>query len=123
MSNYKVTGITPFVPSLDYDLSCRFYKEMGFIETAVIENATRFEIGNFGFWLQNYYVEDWADNFMLCLYVEDLNAWASRINKVDFANNYGNKARLLSQPHEQEGGLMMQLSDPSGVLWHIRQNG
>jgi hypothetical protein len=122
MTNYKVTGITSFVPSLDYDLSCRFYKEMGFIETAVIENATRFDIDNFGFWLQNYYVKDLADNFMLCLYVEDLNAWASRINEVDFANDYDNKARVLSQPHEQEGALMMQFTDPSGVLWHVRQS-
>jgi len=123
MSNYKVSSITPFVPSLDYQLSRCFYKELGFIETSTIENATLFEIDACSFWLQNYYVEDWADNSMLCLYVEDLNSWSSRIDEMDFANKYDNKARILSQPHEQEGAQMMQIADPSGVLWHIRQNG
>ena len=123
MSNYKVTGITPFVPSLDYELSRRFYKEIGFIEVTTIENATRFEIDSFGFWLQDYYVAEYADNFMFCLYVEDLHSWFSRIYEVDFAKDYNDKARILSQPHKQEGALMMQLGDPSGVLWHIRQNG
>jgi hypothetical protein len=35
---------------------------------------------------------------------------------------YGGTARVLAEPHDQEGGLMMQFADPSGVLWHIRQD-
>ena len=123
MSNFKVTSITPFLPAMDYELSCRFYQELGFIETATIENATLFEMDGFGFWVQDYYVEDWANNCMLCLYVDDLNSWSARINDIDFAKNYDNKPRVFSQPHEQQGALMMQISDPAGVLWHIRQNG
>lgn len=27
--------------------------------------------------LQDYYVKDWAVNFMFCLYVDDMNAWVA----------------------------------------------
>jgi len=27
-------------------------------------------------------------------------------------------ARVIAEPHDQDGGLMLQLADPSGVLWH-----
>jgi hypothetical protein len=88
---------------------------------ASIAKAVRFERDGYGFWLQDYYVEDWAANFMLCLYVDDVNAWWAHIETLGFSDRYGDTARVLSEPHSQEGGLM-QFSDPSGVLWHIRQD-
>ena len=122
MTNRSVQNLTPFVPSKDFALSSRFYRDLGFSETASIVKAVRFERDGFGFWLQDYYVEDWAGNFMLCLYVDDINAWWSHINAMAFTETYGGTARVLAEPHNQEGGLMMQFSDPSGVLWHIRQD-
>lgn len=122
MNNYKVRNLTPFVPAKDYLLSKRFYNDLGFKEIVTIEIGTRFEIDGYGFWLQNYYVEDWAGNFMLCLYVQDIEAWLARLKNMNLEKEYDRKARLLSEPHDQEGGIMMQFADPSGVLWHIRQD-
>ncbi len=122
MKNYDVSGLTPFVPAMDYELSRRFYKDLGFTESTRIDQSTLFQIPPFGFWLQDYYVEDWAGNFMMCLYVDDLASWWSRVQDMNLDANYDEKARVLSPPHDQEGGYMMQLADPSGVLWHFRQN-
>jgi catechol 2,3-dioxygenase-like lactoylglutathione lyase family enzyme len=121
MNNSIVNCITPFVPAKNYDLSLRFYKDLGFIEIAKIDNAVRLEIDGCGFWLQDYYVKDFADNSMLCLYVNSLESWWSEVKKLKINENYEGKAKVFSEPHQQEGGLMMQLADPSGVLWHVRE--
>ncbi len=122
MKNYEVSGLTPFVPAMDYELSRRFYKDLGFTESTRIDQSTLFQIPPFGFWLQDYYVEDWAGNFMMCLYVDDLASWWSRVQDMTLDANYCENTRVHSPPHDQEGGYMMQLADPSGVLWHFRQN-
>ena len=75
LENFRVQGITPFLPAKDFDLSRNFYLGPGFVEVVKTENAVLLELGGYGFWLQDYYVQDFADNSMLCLYVEDLSAW------------------------------------------------
>jgi catechol 2,3-dioxygenase-like lactoylglutathione lyase family enzyme len=122
LDNFKINGITPFLPAKDFELSKRFYAELGFEVIAKIDNAVRLEIEGYGFWLQDYYVEEWANNTMLCIYVEDLNEWNQRLESINWEENYGSLARIINGPHEQEGALMMQVGDPAGVLWHIRQN-
>jgi catechol 2,3-dioxygenase-like lactoylglutathione lyase family enzyme len=117
----RVESLTPFVPAKDFDLSLRFYKNLGFSVVASIKDAVRLERDGHGFWLQDYYVEDWAGNFMFCLYVDDLEAWWSHIKTMRVDQAYGGAAHILAEPHAQEGGRMMQLADPAGVLWHIRQ--
>ena len=72
MNNFKINGITPFLPARDFQLSKQFYDDLGFEEVASIHNAVRLEIEGYSFWLQDYYVEEWANNTMLCIYVEDL---------------------------------------------------
>ena len=121
MPNRRVQNLTPFVPAKDFVLSSRFYRDLGFAEVASLKNAVRFERDGYGFWLQDYYVEEWAGNFMFCLYIDDMDAWWSHIRAMRFNEAYG-AARVLAEPHEQEGGLMMQFADPSGVLWQLRQD-
>ena len=117
----KINCITPFLPAKDFKLSLGFYSDLGFSKVVEIENAVRLEMDGYGFWLQNYYVEEWANNMMLCLYVDDIESWWSKINKLNIEEKFGNTAKVLSKPHDQEGGRMMQITDPSGVLWHIRE--
>ena len=73
MEDCKVNGLTPFIPAQDFDLSRRFYLDLGFTELAPGAKSALFGIGPFGFWLQDYYVKEWAENCMLCLYVEKLS--------------------------------------------------
>ncbi|MEH6455828.1 MAG: VOC family protein [Cocleimonas sp.] len=58
---------------------------------------------------------------MFCIYVEDLEAWWSKIREIKVNDSYGDDAKILAEPHQQEGGLMMQFTDPTGVLWHVRE--
>ncbi len=122
MTTLKVQALTPFVPARNFEVSSRFYRDLGFSPVASIEKAVRFERDGSGFWLQDYYVEDWAGNFMFCLYVQDLEAWWSHIKAMRFNDAYGGTAKVIAEPHTQEGGRMMQFSDPSCVLWHVRQD-
>ena len=122
MNSYVVNNITPFIPAEDYNLSLRFYKDLGFVEVAKIDNAVRLEVHGRGFWLQDYYVKDLADNSMLYIYIDNLEAWWSNIKELNLNENYEGKAKILSEPHEQEGSLMMQFTDPSSVLWYVRED-
>ena len=122
MTDRHVRNLTPFVPAKDFALSSRFYRDLGFSVVASIRKAVRFERDGYGFWLQDYYVEEWAGNFMFCLYVADIEAWWSHVRAMRFDDTYGGTARVLAEPHHQEGALMMQFTDPSGILWHIRQD-
>jgi len=117
----NVNCITPFLPAKDFELSLRFYTDLGFSKVVEIENAIRLEMGGYSFWLQNYYVEEWANNCMLCLYVDDIQEWWKKVNDLNIEESYGNTAKILSKPHDQQGTQMMQITDPSGVLWHIRR--
>ena len=119
MSN--INCLTPFLPAKNFELSLQFYSELGFSKIFEIEGAVRLGINGCDFWLQNYYVEEWANNAMLCLYVDDIEAWWLKIDNLNIEEKFGNAAKVLSSPHDQEGGRMMQITDPSGVLWHIRE--
>jgi catechol 2,3-dioxygenase-like lactoylglutathione lyase family enzyme len=122
MANRSVHNLTPFVPAKDFALSRRFYRQLGFVEVASIPKAVRFERDGYGFWLQDYYVEDWAGNFMFCLYTDNIDEWWSHIQQMRLDVEFGGAARAIAGPHRQEGGMMMQFADPCGVLWHIRQD-
>lgn len=119
MENRQVNNITSFLPARDFDVCSRFYEDLGFDKTVSIQGAVRYEIDGFGFWLKDYYVKEYADNTMLCIYVADVRSWYKRIVELDFPNNYGGSAKVFSEPHSEHGSLIMQIGDPSGVLWHI----
>ena len=104
----QVSGLTPFVPAMDYELSRRFYKDLGFTESTRIDQSTLFQIPPFGFWLQDYYVEDWAGNFMMCLYVDDLASWWSRVQDMTLDANYGENAVPLLNTTPMVGFLLRQ---------------
>lgn len=121
MKNYRVSGLTPFVPAIALDTSLAFYRELGFEELSREPKMVLLSASGFGFWLQDYYVKEWAENCMLCLYVENLSDWWARVTDMRLGASPFGEARVLAEPHEQSGGSMFQLSDPAGVLWHVRQ--
>ena len=114
MNNLQIKNVMAFVPAKDFQLSSRFYEDIGFTKAVATDKATQFV-------MQDYYVETWAANSMLCLYVEDIHAWALHLESLDLLNRYGGVAKVLAAPHAQEGGVMMQFCDPAGVLWHVRE--
>jgi len=79
-----------------------------------------FRAGSGGFILQRRYQKDWAENCMMQLMVDDLDAWWAHILSLDLP------ARFAVQPPRgpavQPWGLRVAyLIDPCGVLWHVAQ--
>ncbi|MDV3459057.1 VOC family protein [Sphingomonas sp. HF-S4] len=110
----------PFVPARDFARSKRFYQALGFATLLDATEVAIFEIGATSFLLQNYYQKDWAENFMMQLVVDDLDAWWRHIERLDLPAGFGIPAPRA--PALQPWGLRIAyLVDPSGVLWHIAQ--
>ncbi|MBK6733973.1 MAG: glyoxalase [bacterium] len=109
----------PFLPAKDFSLSKRFYEALGFTKVLDDEVAI-FGIGASSFVLQNYFQKDWAENFMMQLMVDDLDAWWTHMSSLDLPASFGVPAP--KPPTVQPWGLRIAyLVDPSGVLWHVAQ--
>jgi uncharacterized glyoxalase superfamily protein PhnB len=79
-----------------------------------------FGIGCTSFILQNYFNKDWAENFMMQLMVDDVDAWWERLKALDLPTEFPGAS--VRPPEVQAWGLRISyLVDPSGVLWHIAQ--
>src|SRR5438105_848140 len=80
--------VRPFIPAKDFDLSKRFYETLGF-EKVLDGEVAIFNAGSGGFILQRYYQKEWAENFMMQLMVDDLDAWWAHIVTLDLAGQFG----------------------------------
>jgi len=109
----------PFVPAKDFEQSKRFYEALGF-EKLLDGEVAIFRIGSGGFILQRYFQKEWAENFMMQLMVDDLDAWWSHIERLDLPGRFGIPAPKA--PALQPWGLRVAyVVDPTGVLWHVAQ--
>lgn len=111
----------PFLPSKNFDVSKRSYEALGFDKVFDGEVAI-FSIGSSSFILQQYFQKEWAENSMMQLMVDDLDAWWSHVNSLDLPKQFA--IASPKAPALQPWGLRIAyVTDPSGVLWHIAQRG
>ncbi len=111
--------VRPFLPAKDHDLSKRFYGALGF-EKLLDADVAIFRLGGSGFILQRHYQKDWAENFMMQLMVDNLDAWWTHIQNLNLPGKFGVAAP--KPPAMQSWGLRVAyVFDPSGVLWHVAQ--
>jgi predicted lactoylglutathione lyase len=117
MSTLSTIELKAFVPAKDFALSQRFYQDLGFTMAWSNNDLACMQHGNTRFLLQNFYVKELADNFMMHLLVEDVDAWWAIVQERQIAEKYG--VRVL--PPEQRPWQMRDfvVIDPSGVLWRI----
>src|SRR3954470_7900841 len=109
----------PFLPAKDFDASKAFYEALGFVKELDGEVAI-FRIGASGFILQRRYEKPWAENAMMQLMVDDVDAWWTHLISLDLPRKFG--VPPPKAPAIQPWGLRVAyLVDPSGVLWHIAQ--
>jgi hypothetical protein len=110
----------PFLPSRDFALSKQFYEAMGFRKLLDSSDVAIFRAGSGEFLLQRRYHKDWAENCMMQLMVDDLDAWWRHIISLDLPARF--KVPHPKEPAVQPWGLRVAfLIDPSGVLWHIAE--
>jgi hypothetical protein len=116
-----VVSMRTFVPAKDFRASQDFYRELGFEIRPITSDLADVRLKDFSFILQNFYVEDWASNFMMYLQVTDVDAWWRRIDAADVATRYG--LRRPRHPRiEPWGAKVAHVFDPSGVLWHLAEH-
>ena len=109
----------PFIPAKDFHVSKQFYEALGF-QKVLDADVAIFNAGSGGFILQPYYQKEWAENLMMQLMVDDLDAWWAHIVKLDLAGQFG--VSPPQPPALQPWGLRIAyVVDPSGVLWHFAQ--
>jgi hypothetical protein len=114
----SVRDLRPFLPAENYALAKQFYLELGFSMLRGDEQLACFQVGEFRFLLQHYYVKEWAGNFMMHLMVADADVWWTQIQDKKIVEKY--PGIMAKPPALQPWGLrVLYLSDPSGVLWHI----
>jgi hypothetical protein len=77
----------PFLPAKDFDLSRQFYTILGF-ELLLDGDVAIFGVGAGSFILQRYYQKEWAENFMMQLMVDDLDAWWAHISSLDLPGRF-----------------------------------
>jgi hypothetical protein len=52
-------------PAKDFEISKRFYIELGFEPKTLTDQLVEMQLGTFSFILQAYHVQQWVDNFVM----------------------------------------------------------
>lgn len=97
MPNLKVTEIKAFVPAKDFELSKQFYKDLGFTMASEGGGVAYFHFDHVAFLLQDFCAESLAENFMMHILVEDVDAWRAHVEESNVASKYGIKVGLSSR--------------------------
>ena len=115
----SIQAFKPMVPAKDFARSFEFYGDLGFKSKVLGPGLVEMTFGACSFLLQDYYVQQWADNSVIHLFVSDVHRWWSHIQDLDLPARYGIKT---SAPKlESWGAEVAGLVDPSGVSWRIHQ--
>jgi hypothetical protein len=112
--NRTIKDIKVYIPAKDFELSKRFYTTLGFTLTEAFGGTFDCELNGNRFRLQNYYVKDWANNFMMLIGVNDIDAWYQHAKSMAESGEF--KSMRVSLPEEESGARILHVVDPSGVL-------
>jgi len=115
-----IVALRTFVPAEDFQTSKQFYIDLGFEVAPLGDKLANVSIGRFAFLLSDYFVQDWADNFMMHMLVTNLDQWWASISRLALESRY--KVRAPRPPKLEPWGLRVAyLFDPAGVLWHVAE--
>ena len=114
----SVRALRPMMPARDFGISTRFYIDLGFRPQPRDERLIEMHFGAFSFILQDHYVKEWADNFVMHVLVTDLDCWWRHIDTLDLPARYGVWAHA---PKQESWGMVAGFTEPSAVLWRFTQ--
>jgi Glyoxalase/Bleomycin resistance protein/Dioxygenase superfamily len=108
-----------FLPSKDFEVSKAFYVTLGF--SMVLDgDVAIFSTGESEVILTRFYQQEYAENFMMQILVEDLDAWWRHITSLNLPERFD--VPVPREPAIQPWGLRVAyVVDPSGVLWHFAE--
>jgi len=117
--NQKPVSIRPFIGAKDFEKSRKFYTDLGFEETVLSKDMSVFKMQSLAFYLQDAYVQDWVDNTMVFMEVEDVNRFYDDLKSLGLDTKY--EGVKLTAIRSYDWGRECFLHDPSGILWHFGQ--
>lgn len=88
--DHKAKSIRPFIGAKDFELSQDFYRDLGFQETILSKNMSVFKTQGLAFYLQDAYVQDWIDNSMIFLEVENVARYWNSLLALNLTGKYKN---------------------------------
>jgi catechol 2,3-dioxygenase-like lactoylglutathione lyase family enzyme len=115
--DHKAKSIRPFIGAKNYEVSRRFYRDLGFQESVLSHNMSYFKTEGIGFYLQDAYVKDWIDNTMVFMEVDDVSRHYNELLALDLPAKY--EGVRLVPIRTLDWGRECFLHDPSGILWHF----
>lgn len=110
----SINDFKVYMPAKNFEQSKRFYSALGFAMSEGWGGAADFELNGNRFRLQDYYVKDWADNFMVVMGVDDVESWHERAREIASSGECGHIR--IKPPEAVDGSLVLHVVDPSGVL-------
>lgn len=113
----KLKSIRPFVGSENFEISRKFYKNIGFEEVILEPKLSLFRWNETAFYLQDAYVKDWIDNTMIFIEVENTDEFWNYLSSLNLTDKYSGVK--LSSVKTMPWGKECFLNDPSGILWHF----
>jgi hypothetical protein len=116
----QASDLRTFVPALDFEISKDFYVALGCDLDWSDENMALFNLAGSRFYLQRYYVKEWAENSMLHISVQNAARCYSEIAGLIDSGRFPS-ARVAAPKQEAYGALVTYVWDPSGVLLHLVQ--
>ena len=118
--NLETIELKAFVPAKDFELSKRFYADLGFQIPWSSEDLAYLHCGNCTFLLQKFYVQELAENFMMHLSVQNVDDWREHVREQQITEKYNVK---VTEPEQRPWRMRdFILIDHSGVLWRIAEN-
>ena len=114
---HKAISIRPFIGAKNFERSRNFYRDLGFQESVLTHNMSLFKTKEIGFYLQDAYVQDWVDNTMVFLEVDDVGRYWNELLALNLTAKY--EGVKLTSIRKYDWGSECFLHDPSGILWHF----
>ena len=118
MDTSKFKSLRAFIGAKDFEVSRKFYNDMGFREIEIDSSMSNFTVDDhLIFYLQDAYVKGWVDNTMLFLEVENAAHYEQELKNKKLDEKYPN-VRFTEMKY-YDWGREFFMHDPSGVLWHF----
>ena len=122
LADLNVQDLRVFLPAKDFAVSRAFHQALGFVEDWSSDNLVLFRLGQFSFFLQDYFVQAWAENMMMDLRVADADSFWSYLQSLSATDRLPKDTPMRAPDDGPEPGIRGgSFIDPAGVLWHFSQ--
>ena len=113
----KFLSLEPFIPSgKDFTSSKQLFQELGFTANWDAGDYVGFERDGCRFILQKYENKEFAENLMVSVGVDDVDAFLEMTKEKNLAEKFGVRVgQVTKQPYGREVNLI----DIAGVCWHF----